>query len=190
MICELKLRAAPLCCACTIDVQLQDVQGARPRPLAGRQLLQLCRSLGTSARREYRPRSAGPVKRKVFFVVFISSSVADPGSSAFFFLTPGSEARIIFLGAQKQFFWQKILKFLVADPDLGSEIFLTMHPGSGKKKFETEIRDQHPASATLIIQLFLSVTDKMPTKYFFALYFLKVHLHQSSKIDSQKEVKK
>ncbi len=41
------------------------------------------------------------------------------------------------------------------------------------------------------ILLFSSVADKQPTKnMFFAYYFLKVHLHQSSKIKSQKKLQK
>jgi hypothetical protein len=51
----------------------------------------------------------------------------------------------------------KILKFFVADPDPGSGAFLTLDPvvsrieklGSGMKKFESGIRDEHLGSATL-----------------------------------------
>ncbi len=70
-------------------------------------------------------------------------SVADPGSDAY--LTPGSgirgwvntgnqdpdpggSARIIFRKALKQLFG---LKFSDADPDPGSEIFLTLDQGFG-----------------------------------------------------------
>ncbi len=44
----------------------------------------------------------------------------------------------------------KILKFFGADPDPGSEIFLTLDLGSGMKKFGSGIRDKYPASATLL----------------------------------------
>ncbi len=40
------------------------------------------------------------------------------------------------------------------------------------------------------ILLFSSVADEQHKKRFFASYFLKVHLHQSSQLKSQKEVTK
>jgi hypothetical protein len=44
----------------------------------------------------------------------------------------------------------KILKFFDADPDLGSEIFLTLDPGSRMEKIGSRIGDKHPGSATLL----------------------------------------
>jgi hypothetical protein len=42
-------------------------------------------------------------------------------------------------------FWVKKLKFFDADP--GSEIFLTLDPGSGMEK--NRFRDKHPGTAAL-----------------------------------------
>jgi hypothetical protein len=44
----------------------------------------------------------------------------------------------------------KILKFFDADPDPGSEIFLTLDLGSGMKKFGSGIREKYPGSAKML----------------------------------------
>jgi hypothetical protein len=47
-------------------------------------------------------------------------------------------------------FWFNILKFFDADPDLRSEIFLTLDPGSGMEKIRIRGSGNiHPRSATL-----------------------------------------
>jgi hypothetical protein len=46
-------------------------------------------------------------------------------------------------------FWVKTLKFIDAEPDMGSEIFLTLDSRSGMEKIR--IRDKHPRSATLLL---------------------------------------
>jgi hypothetical protein len=43
-----------------------------------------------------------------------------------------------------------VLKFLVADPDPGSETLLNLDPGSWMEKFESKIRNKNSGSATLI----------------------------------------
>jgi hypothetical protein len=53
----------------------------------------------------------------------------------------GMLARIIFPRALKQFFG---LNFLDADPDPGSEIFLTLNQGSGMGKFGSGINIPDP----------------------------------------------
>jgi hypothetical protein len=58
------------------------------------------------------------------------SSVADPGSGAF--LNPwirDEHFRFHFRELRNNFLVSKILKFFDADPDPGSEIFLTLDPG-------------------------------------------------------------
>jgi hypothetical protein len=47
-------------------------------------------------------------------------------------------------------FWVNKHKFVDVDPAPGSEIFLTLDPGSGMEKFGSGIRDNHPGSATLL----------------------------------------
>jgi hypothetical protein len=92
--------------------------------------------------------------------VNVECSVADPGSGAF--LTPvsgmGKKSRCgsgmyipdhVSEGLET-IFWVKILKFLDADPDQGSEIFLHWIRDQGRKNFGYGIRDKHPGSATLV----------------------------------------
>jgi hypothetical protein len=50
----------------------------------------------------------------------------------------------------EKIFWVKILKFLYADPDLGSGIILPWIRDQGWKKFGYWIRDKHPGSATQV----------------------------------------
>jgi hypothetical protein len=52
-------------------------------------------------------------------------------------------------GSLQTIFWVKILKFFDADPDPGSEIFLTLDPGW--KKFGSVIPDKHPGSLSLVL---------------------------------------
>jgi hypothetical protein len=54
----------------------------------------------------------------------------------------------MFPRAYTKLFGLKILKLFDADP--GPEIFFTLDPESGMKKFGSGIQDKHPGSATLL----------------------------------------
>jgi hypothetical protein len=54
-------------------------------------------------------------------------------------------------------FW---VKFLDADPDPGSGIYLTLDLGSGEEKFGSGIWDKHPGSATLVFRFLNKLWSK------------------------------